>query len=87
GGKISAAGIGLTSVHNHNLKATEAEQLLVGETPSDELFAQAAEAAAAACQPSSDVRGPADFKRAVVKEYTKRALAKALAQAQGRGEV
>lgn len=83
GGRISQAGIGLTSVHNHNLKATAAEQILVGQEPSDGLFAEAAEAAAQACQPSSDVRGPADYKRAVVREYTKRGLAKALAGARG----
>ena len=82
-GKISRAGIGLTSVHNHNFKATGAEELLVGQTPGDDLFAAAAEAAAAACQPSSDVRGPADYKRAVVREYTKRGLAASLAGARG----
>ena len=82
-GKISAAGIGLTSVHTHNMKAIDAETILVGQTPSDELFAEAAEAAARSCDPDSDVRGPADFKRAVVREYTKRGLARALAGAQG----
>lgn len=82
-GKISQAGIGLTSVHNHNLKATAAEALLIGQAPSDDLFKAAAEAAAAACQPSSDVRGPADYKRAVVREYTKRGLAASLAGARG----
>jgi carbon-monoxide dehydrogenase medium subunit len=82
-GKISAAGIGLTSVHTHNMKADEAESILMGQTPSDELFAEAAEAAARGCAPDSDVRGPAEFKKAVVREYTKRGLAKALAGAQG----
>jgi len=82
-GKISQAGIGLTSVHNHNLKATAAEAMLIGQEPSDALFAAAAEAAAAACQPSSDVRGPADYKRAVVREYTKRGLATSLAGTRG----
>lgn len=83
-GAISQAGIGLTSVHNHNIKATEAEQLLVGQQPSDKLFAEAAEAAARACQPSSDIRGPADYKRAVVREYTKRGLAESLAGTRGK---
>lgn len=82
-GKISAAGIGLTSVHTHNMKAVDAESILLGQTPSDALFAEAAEAAARSCEPDSDVRGPADFKRAVVREYTKRGLARALAGAQG----
>lgn len=82
-GTIAAAGIGLTSVYGHNLKATDAETILVGNAPGDELFAEAAEAAAAACDPASDVRGPADYKRAVVREYTKRGLAAAAAGARG----
>lgn len=83
-GKISAAGIGLTSVNTHNMKAIDAESILMGQIPSNELFAEAAEAAASGCAPDSDVRGPAEFKRAVVREYTKRALAKSLAGARGK---
>ncbi len=82
-GKISAAGIGLTSVNTHNMKAYQAEALLIGQAPTEELFAEAAEAAARGCAPDSDVRGPAEFKQAVVREYTKRALARSLAQARG----
>ncbi|MCY3559592.1 MAG: FAD binding domain-containing protein [bacterium] len=81
-GIISAAGIGLTSVAPINRKATEAEALLVGEAPSDDLFAAAAEAAAAASEPRSDVRGSAEWKRNVVRVYTRRGLDAALAQAQ-----
>jgi carbon-monoxide dehydrogenase medium subunit len=82
-GKIRAAGIGLTSVHTCNMKAYQAESILMGQTPSEELFAEAAEAAARGCAPDSDVRGPAEFKQAVVREYTKRGLARSLAGAQG----
>lgn len=84
-GVISQAGIGLTNVHHYNLKATGAEQLLKGQKPSPDLFGQAGDAAAEACQPTSDVRGPADYKRAVVREYVKRGLAKSLAAARGEG--
>lgn len=83
GGKISQAGIGLTSVHHHNLKPVEAERMLIGQEPSEEAFAEAAAAAASACQPASDVRGPAEYKRAVVREYVKRALARSAARARG----
>jgi carbon-monoxide dehydrogenase medium subunit len=65
------------------MKAYAAESILMGQIPSDELFAEAAEAAARGCAPDSDVRGPAEFKQAVVREYTKRGLARALAGAQG----
>lgn len=37
-GKISKAGIGLTSVGPHNLRAAEAEAALVGQDPGEELF-------------------------------------------------
>jgi aerobic carbon-monoxide dehydrogenase medium subunit len=81
-GKIASAGIAMTSVAPHNTKATDAEALLVGETPSEELFAQAGEAAAAASDPRSDVRGPADYKRDLVRVLTRRGLAQAAATAQ-----
>lgn len=74
-GKIAEAGIGLTSVASKNLKATEAESMLVGNEPSEELFAEAAASAAAASDPVSDIRGPADYKRAVVQSYVARGLA------------
>jgi carbon-monoxide dehydrogenase medium subunit len=84
-GRIGRAGIGLTNVHNFNLKAVEAEGLMTGQEPSEGLFAQAADVAADACQPSSDVRGPAEYKRAVVREYVKRGLRASLAAARGEG--
>ena len=82
-GKVAEAGLALTSVHHHNLKVTEAEAMMAGQTPGPELFAEAAEAAARSCEPESDVRGPAAFKRAVVAEYTRRGFAAALSQARG----
>ncbi|MFQ5948296.1 MAG: FAD binding domain-containing protein [Acidimicrobiia bacterium] len=82
-GKIANAGIALTSVAPKNTKAVEAEQALVGEAPGDELFAEAAELAAQASDPASDVRGSAEYKRDVVRVFTRRGLAEAheLAQA------
>lgn len=83
GGTISKAGIGLTSVYHHNLKVPEAEQLLAGNEPSDELFAEAAQIAKQACDPTSDVRGSAEYKRDVVRVFVERGLAKSLERAQG----
>ena len=85
-GRISAAGVAMTSVNPVNRKVTEAEALLVGEAPTGDLFAAAAEAAAAASEPRSDVRGSAEWKRNVVRVYTRRGLEQALAQARGEGE-
>jgi aerobic carbon-monoxide dehydrogenase medium subunit len=79
-GNITEAGIGLTSVGSKNLKATDAEAMLVGNEPSDDLFAEAGASAAAAADPVSDVRGPADYKRAVVKAYVQRGLSDCMNQ-------
>ena len=82
-GLIESAGLALTSVASQNLKVTAAEAALVGQRPNEEVFAEAGELAAAASDPHSDVRGTADWKRQVVRTYTRRALAAASAQAQG----
>jgi len=82
-GRISRAGLALTSVYASNLKVTEAEDLLVGEEPSDELFAQAGQIARNACDPASDVRGSAEYKRHIVDVFTQRGLAESLAIASG----
>lgn len=82
-GSIANAGIALTSVYAHNLKVTDAEEALMGESPSDELFAEAGRIAAAACDPASDTRGSAEYKRHVVDVFTQRGLAKSLEIAQG----
>lgn len=81
GGKISRAGIGLTAVGPQNLKATAAEQALIGQTPSDELFERAAQLAAEAAQPTANERGSAEYKRDVVRIYTRRGLESSLEQA------
>ena len=80
-GRIAEAGIALTAVSLRNLPVPEAEQVLVGAVPGPELFDEAAAVAARVCSPDSDVRGPADYKRAVVAAYTRRGLDAAFAQA------
>ena len=82
-GNIAAAGLALTSVYAHNLKVPDAEAVLVGQAPTDELFAEAGRIAAAACDPASDSRGSADYKRHVVSVFTERGLAESLKIAQG----
>jgi carbon-monoxide dehydrogenase medium subunit len=77
-GKIASAGIALTSVYAHNLKVTEAEQSLIDQLPTDELFAEAGRIAAQACNPASDSRGSATYKRHIVHVFTRRGLAKSL---------
>jgi len=81
--RITKAGLALTSVYSSNLKVTDAEQVLVGEAPGAEIFAEAAQIARNACDPASDVRGSAEYKRHVVEVFTQRALAEAAGIAQG----
>ena len=85
-GTITRAGLAMTSVAPINTKATAAEALLVGNVPSDELFGEAGELAAQASEPRSDVRGSAEWKRNVVRVFTRRALSAASDQAQSREE-
>jgi carbon-monoxide dehydrogenase medium subunit len=82
-GAISQAGVALTAVNNKNTRAAAAEDALRGQTPSDDVFAAAADLAAEAAEPETNVRGTADWKRQVVRVYARRALAAAAAQAQG----
>jgi carbon-monoxide dehydrogenase medium subunit len=77
-GRIVLAGVGLTSVAETPFAATHAEQELLDQPPSDGVIERAARAAADQSRPVSDVRGPADYKRAMAAEMTARALRAAL---------
>ncbi len=82
-GNVSYAGIGLTNVGQVPIKARDAEHSLLGKPLNDASIHQAADLAAAAAQPTSDTRGPAEYKRDMVRTLTVRALRKALARATG----
>ncbi len=84
GDTIAEAGIGLTAVGARNFAAAEAEDMLRGAPPTEVTFARAGEIAAEHCRPSSDQRGPADYKRHLARELTVRALRRALDRARGR---
>jgi carbon-monoxide dehydrogenase medium subunit len=81
GDTIGRAGIGLTAVGLSNLKATAAEEALVGKAPGADVFAMAGALAAQAATPSSDVRGSEAYKRHVVDVYVRRGLATAAGMA------
>ncbi|GAA5079817.1 carbon-monoxide dehydrogenase medium subunit [Thermocatellispora tengchongensis] len=83
-GVIAEAGIGLTAVGAAHFAAPEAEESLIGQVPGEEAYARAGALAAAHCEPQSDQRGPADYKRHLVGELVRRALARAAERA-GRG--
>lgn len=79
--RIQSAGIGLTGVAETPFAATDAEAILAGGTPTEELFRRAAAAAAAQSRPAGDVRGPVEYKRAMAAELTVRALRTAVERA------
>jgi aerobic carbon-monoxide dehydrogenase medium subunit len=83
GDVIAEAGIGLSAVGARNFAAAEAEEFLRGAPAAEATFARAGELAAASCRPSSDQRGPADYKRHLAAELTTRALRAARARAAG----
>jgi aerobic carbon-monoxide dehydrogenase medium subunit len=79
-GTIADASIGLTALGLEGL-ATEAAGVLIGERPSEDLFAEAADLARAASAPIEDQRGPVDYKRHLAEELTRRVLTRALDRA------
>ena len=84
GGTCDQVGIGLTNVGLTPIKATQAEAALKGKRPDAATIKQAAELAAAAAQPSDDLRGSAEYKKDLVRVLTARALRRAIERAEGR---
>jgi aerobic carbon-monoxide dehydrogenase medium subunit len=81
-GRIGSAGIALTAVAETPFAATDAEQALVGEGPTDDAFRAAGAAAADQSRPAADGHGPVAYKRAMAAEITVRALRRAADRAQ-----
>jgi aerobic carbon-monoxide dehydrogenase medium subunit len=83
GDVIRDVGIGLTAVGAPHFHAPQAEQLLIGKPVTDDLIEQAGALASQHSSPSTDQRGPADYKRHLAGELTKRSLRRAIARARG----
>jgi len=66
--------VGLGSVAPTAIRAREVEEVLAVNPPGEQTFALAAEKARAAASPISDVRGSAEYQRAMVQTLTLRAL-------------
>jgi carbon-monoxide dehydrogenase medium subunit len=85
GGVCRTAGIGLTNVGPKAIRASQAEAFLVGKQPDDATIREAARLAAEAAEPTTDLHGPADYKRSMVNTLTTRALRQAAQRAQAGG--
>ena len=83
GGIIRDARIVLSAVAPTAVRALSAEGALLGERPSEGLFAKAASLAVNDSSPIDDMRGGAGYRRDMVKVLTERTLMNALREAQG----
>ena len=81
-GAVQKVGIGLTNVGPTPIKAKRAEDFLRGKKLDEANIRQAGQLAGEEAQPSSDLRGPAEYKRGLVKELVKRALSRAAERAE-----
>jgi carbon-monoxide dehydrogenase medium subunit len=80
-GRVERVGIGLTNLGLMPIHATAAQEALLGQPLSDETIAAAAQAAGEAAEAVSDYRGSEDYKRALVRTLTTRAIRKAAERA------
>ena len=81
GDTVTACRVALASVAPTPVLAEEAGAALVGKSPTDDVLAQAAEAARAAAKPISDMRGTAEYRTHLVGVLTTRALRNAIQRA------
>lgn len=71
--RIAMGGVGITP-----LRARNAEKVLIGNEITDELLEKAGVAASEECSPISDVRASAEYRKDMIRVYTKRAVKKAV---------
>jgi len=76
-GVIVDARVVLSAVAPTAIHAASAEKALIGQRPSEELFAKAAALAEGDCSPITDMRGGAEYRRDMVNTLVKRTLLKA----------
>jgi carbon-monoxide dehydrogenase medium subunit len=82
-GSVAAVGIGLCNAGWISIKAARAEEFLLGKPVAPDNVNEAARLAMEESDPIEDDRGPVDYKRAMVRELTRRALRRALERARG----
>ena len=82
GGTIKSARIGLTGASTHAVRLTKVEQALAGQTLSPEAVGKAAAGAGADLQSmNSDIHASADYRRAMVEVFVRRAVLAAAGRA------
>jgi carbon-monoxide dehydrogenase medium subunit len=86
GGSIAAARVGLTAVNPDPAALLELAASLVGRPATEEVFADAGRRAAEACEPVTDMRGTAEYKRHLASELTIRTLRTAVERVRNTAE-
>jgi carbon-monoxide dehydrogenase medium subunit len=84
GGVITDARVGLAAVGPNTAGLPAISEALRGKAPSEELYARAGELAVQGCNPTTDTRGTAEYKRHLANELTRRALRRSVARITGR---
>jgi len=83
GDTIAEIGIGLAAVGAAHSVVPGAEDAIRGRAADEESIELAAVRASEECSPTTDQRGPADYKRALVAELVRRVLRTAIARSRG----
>ena len=83
-GEISDARLALAGFSDVPVRATAAEDLLVGERPSPELFDEAARRATDGADPPGDLHGSSDYRKTVAAAIVRRGLREAADHARER---
>jgi carbon-monoxide dehydrogenase medium subunit len=82
-GVIAKARVGLAAAGPHTIVIPAVSEALRGRRPSPGLYDEAGDLAAANCEPATDMRGSAEYKRHLAKVLTKRALSRSVARIAG----
>lgn len=77
---VEDARIALGAVAPTPMRAREAENVVRGRVPTEEVLRAAGEAAARECRPISDLRGSEEYRRHLVGVFTRRALQRAITE-------
>ena len=84
-GAIADARLAFTGVGGTPFRAHDAEQLLIGQQPTPEAFAAAADDAAGRLEPHADIHAPSEYRRHVANVLARRSLAAAAQRARSNG--
>jgi carbon-monoxide dehydrogenase medium subunit len=82
-GLITDARVGLAAVGPNTTGIPAISEAMRGQQPSEDLYTQAGRIAAESCEPVTDMRGSADYKRHLASELTRRTLRRAVERIEG----